>query len=418
MSQDTSQDTTRRSQPSPQATLPPYLDKLLVGLLAAFGFVLPLSTAAVSLGMAALLACSLLLVPAWWRTAPWREPVVTVGLILLAWIMLHTALVSGLNRQWLTTVNSYHELLLCALLLGLFRLVSRPQAFLGGLALGTGVYALAHWVSYFELSPRLNDYLEPRYISAGYIMAITAFVLLEQSYRGARHPRLLRLLAAFLAATVVFTIQGRTGQLLIALLAAYATWCCAPRAWRLGLSLGLTVLLLGLAFTVGSARERVPEMLGGVQMSEGWEHTSTGIRIGLLTSALETARHHGLTGIGFARFAQFQEQSVRDILSRDGDPRAPESLPWLRAANPHSEYLMQQISGGVVSLALFLAWLAAPLLRRHQGRAMPSLVALSLAFALGALFNSLLLDFVEAHFHVAMLAWLLAGLPATDTAPS
>ena len=31
-----------------------------------------------------------------------------------------------------------------------------------------------------------------------------------------------------------------------------------------------------------------------------------------------------------------------------------------------------------------------------------------MAFAVGCLFNSMLLDFVEGHFYIALLAWLLA----------
>jgi hypothetical protein len=47
----------------------------------------------------------------------------------------------------------------------------------------------------------------------------------------------------------------------------------------------------------------------------------------------------------------------------------------------------------------------------------------SLAFAVSALFNSVLLDFMEAHFYVALMAWLLVrrvdrGTPRTRPADS
>jgi len=35
---------------------------------------------------------------------------------------------------------------------------------------------------------------------------------------------------------------------------------------------------------------------------------------------------------------------------------------------------------------------------------------LCLAFALGGLFNSLLMDFVEGHLYIGLLAWLMAGM--------
>jgi hypothetical protein len=36
------------------------------------------------------------------------------------------------------------------------------------------------------------------------------------------------------------------------------------------------------------------------------------------------------------------------------------------------------------------------------------LAGLCLAFAIGCLFNSMLMDFVEGHLYTALLAWLLA----------
>lgn len=401
----------------PAPVLSPWPDRVLGGLLALFGFVLPMSTAAVSVGLAALLAFALLFAPALWRTQPWRDPVIAAGLALLGWIVLHTAWTSGLRSSGWEAINSYHELLMAALLFGLFRLVSQPQVFLHGLMAGIALYALAHWLA--PLDPRLADYLRPRYISAGYVMAVTAFVLLDRSRHGARHPRLMQALSAFLVATVVFTIEGRTGQLLVAALAAYAAWCWAPRRWRLPMAAGLLVALLAIAFTLGAARDRIPEMVDAAQPDPHATFTSTKIRIGLLTTALEAARHHGVAGVGFAKYVEAQEESARRLASAAGAAGEPavESLPWLRSHNPHNEFLMQLVSGGLVSLGLFMAWLLLPLRRRDGGRAVPSLVAMTLAFAIGSLFNSLLLDFTEAHFHLALLAWLLARAPAPAPAP-
>ena len=71
---------------------------------------------------------------------------------------------------------------------------------------------------------------------------------------------------------------------------------------------------------------------------------------------------------------------------------------------------MQLIGGGVISLLLFLAWLGVTLRQALHARARVSgpLAGMALAFAVGCLFNSMLLDFVEGHFYIALLAWLLA----------
>lgn len=389
-------------------SLSPTADRLLTGLLAVFGFVLPWSTAAVSVGMGLLVVFAAWHAPAAWRTAPWRDPVVAAGLALLAWITLHTAVVSGLDRERIGVINQYHELLIGAVLLALYRLAARPQWFIWGLALGTVGYAVAHWVALAV--PELKAYLQPRYISAGFILATTAFVLMDLSFRSRALARTLRAAALFLAATVVFTIEGRTGQLVLAGLAAYAAWVWAPRRWRLPMALVVATLLLALAFTFGLARDRMIESWKAFQGHSDWVSASTGIRLGMLASAANLASEHALAGVGYARLPEFQERSARRLAESDPDLKA-EALPWLRSDNLHNEYLMQLLSGGVVALVLFLGWLVLPALRRRRGRPVPALVAVSLAFAVGCLFNSMLQDFVEGHFYMALLAWLLARNP-------
>jgi len=79
---------------------------------------------------------------------------------------------------------------------------------------------------------------------------------------------------------------------------------------------------------------------------------------------------------------------------------------------------MQLVGGGVVALALFLAWLVAPMLRvPHSRGVQASLIGIGLAFAFGCLFNSLLMDFVEGHFYVTLMTWLLAQSGRAPPAP-
>jgi O-antigen ligase len=85
--------------------------------------------------------------------------------------------------------------------------------------------------------------------------------------------------------------------------------------------------------------------------------------------------------------------------------------PGTYSDNPHNEYLLQSGAGGLPALALFLLWLALPLrlaLRPSAGPWAGTLGCVTVAFAVGCLFNSLLLDFVEGHLYGAVLAWLLA----------
>jgi len=394
------------------------LDTALAAALAALGFFLPFSTAGVSVALAVLLLLALAAAPAVWRSAPWREPTMAVGLALLAWIALHTLWTDGPTRPTGHVVNRYHELLVAPVLFALFRLASRPRAFLWGLTLGVLGYALVHWAAL--LSPALARELQPRRISAGFILAVSAFLMLELA-RGSARPWAWRAAAAFLVATVLFAIDGRTGHLVLLLLAAGAAWLHAPRRWRWAALVAVPTLLLLVGLNSTAVRDRVNETLAGSVLRADGTLSSTGIRLQLLYNGMDLARAHGVAGAGFNHYAEIHEQSVQRRHAADPAHNPPPDDFWVRTVNPHNEYLMQLVSGGIVALALFLAWLALPLLRREQsGPVHAALVGATLAFAAGCLFNSLLMDFTEGHFHTVLLAWLLAqggAAPADQGGP-
>ncbi|AEG93206.1 O-antigen ligase family protein [Ramlibacter tataouinensis] len=389
--------------PAPRLAAP--LDRLLAGTLAVFGFVLPFSPPAVALAMLALLLLLLPAAPALWRSAPWRDPVIAVGLALLAYIALHTWVVSGFTASSGRLVNHYHELLMAAVLLGLFRLVSRPQWFFFGLALGAVGYAAVHWLG-LAWQPLAED-LSSRRISAGFGLALCAFLLLDQSRRYTGRVRaLLRAGALFLAATVLFAIDGRTGHVVLLVLVACAAWWHSPPRLRWAALVALPTAAALLALSSTAVQSRLGETLAVARGAPNGELTSTGIRMELLHAALEVARGHYATGAGFARYGDFHSASARARDAALGRPAAP--YPWAQVNNPHNEFLMQLVGGGVLALALFLAWLGLTALRRTAGRPDRLLIAMSLAFATGCLFNSLLRDFAEGHLYVALLAWALA----------
>jgi O-antigen ligase len=135
--------------------------------------------------------------------------------------------------------------------------------------------------------------------------------------------------------------------------------------------------------------------------------TSTEVRVPLLRVATDVAREHFWAGAGFAAYPQAYAQAADRVPDPD-----PETKPyWGRSDNPHNEYLMQLGAGGVGALALFLLWVGWPMargVRRGAPAAAGVLGCVAAAFAVGCLFNSLLLDFTEGHFYAALLAWGLA----------
>lgn len=393
-------------------------DGLLRGLSALLGLSLAVSTAAVSLTLGGLLLLAMTRAPTLLAQRPWRHPVVTLGLILMAWLTAHTLWHSPPD-DW-RILNKYHELLLPLVLLPLFSTLGRDRSFLHGLALGSLAYALAHWVA--MVYPPLAQDLQSRRISAGWTLGVSAFLFLMQT-QGSRHRRAWQALSAFLALTVLVAIGGRTGHLIVIALMALAGALLAPRRWRLGAAALITSVLLGVAALSPNVGQRMAETLDESTTLDGQPIASTGIRLQLLKTATDMLQQHPLLGVGLANYASVHASSARQRLA--GEPHGAAYLQdhWIDSNNPHNEYLMQWVGAGLPAFLLFMMWLGAMFATglswsrkggapgdgseasRRDGH---SLIGLTLAFAAGCLFNSLLMDFVEGHYFIVALSWLLA----------
>ncbi|WBY01952.1 glycosyltransferase family 9 protein [Ramlibacter tataouinensis] len=382
--------------------------------LACYGFFAPFSTAGVSISGVALIGI-VLLRPRWVAQAtPWREPVFVVGLLLFAWIGLHTLASTGANATTVATLNRYHELVLAPILYVAMAEGRRRRAFFIAITAGLAFVAAAYWIVKLwpAAFPKLLQMSQSRRISAGFALALAAYLLLVHSREAAR-PWPLRALAAAFAATVLFANDGRTGHVVLVVLAAQAAWVLAPRRLRLLLALGLPVLIVGVGVLMSSAvQTRLQEASATSNLAtRGADLSSTGVRLEMARLALDLTPHYALGGAGFANYARVQEQAARERYANDPERANYLDAYWVHSENPHNEYFMQLLGGGAVSLLLFLGWLAA-MWRRGvaTGAAGGALIGgAATAFAAGSLFNSLLLDFVEAHLFTAVLAGLMAA---------
>lgn len=383
---------------------------------AALGFFLPFSSAGVSVALAALVLLALARPRQILAARPWKEPTMAAGLALLAYIAVHTLWTTGVERASLRTINQYQELLLAPLVFALLQDARYRRVFIRGLFVGATLLALAHWAAL--VLPALSNSLSSRRISTGFALAVCAFLALMQT-QGKPRPWPGRALAAFLAATVLFAVDSRTGHVVLVVLVSCAGWGLSPRRWRWAAALAAPLLVLVLAMASGAVGSRLKETLAASQSAPSTGPlTSTAIRVNMMHVAVDLVQRYALTGAGFANYSTVHEQAAR---ARYGKEPAVMDDPshWVRTVNPHNEYLMQLIGGGVVSLGLFLLWLGLPLRRAARARAPLGglLTGAVLAFATGCLFNSLLLDFVEGHLYMALLAWLLAEhrfAPADD----
>lgn len=383
---------------------------------AALGFFLPFSSAGVSIALAALVLLSLARPRLILTAQPWTEPAMATGLALLAYIAAHTLWTIGVGPTSLEAVNHYQELLLAPLAFALLQDARCRRVFLRALFVGATLLAIAQWAAL--ALPALANALSSRRISTGFALAVCAFlVLMKAQSRPRRWPG--RALAAFLAATVLFAVDARTGHVVLVVLVSCAAWWHSPRRWRWAAAIAGPLLVLVLAMASGAVGSRLKETLAASQSEPAaGPLTSTAIRVNMMHVAADLVQRYALTGAGFANYSAAHEQAARARYGRD-PAVVDDPSQWVRTSNPHNEYLMQLIGGGVVSLGLFLLWLGLPLRSAARASAPTAgmLTGVVLAFATGCLFNSLLLDFVEGHFYMALLAWLLAEhrfAPAED----
>lgn len=395
------------AEPGPAARWGAWDWLVAVGL-AALGLFLPFSTAGTALSLAGLLVVALARPRRLWADQPWKEPVMAAGLVLLAYIGLHTLATSGWTEASLHSVNRYHELLFAPVLLFLLRQPRHRAVFFHALMAGAAVVAVACWIAFFT-GP--YEVVSSRRISAGFVLALTAFLALLHA-RTASRPWVWHAVAALFAATVLFAIEGRTGHVLVLVLAIAAAWIQSPRRYRLAAAFAVPVLVLMLAVGSPAVKSRLQETLDGSNLKGASEPTSTSIRIAMLHLAWDLSREHGLAGAGFANYGKLQEAAALERFGSDPGMAVHLRSGWHRGSNPHNEYAMQLVGGGVVALGLFLAWLGLAFWRAVTTR-LPlggMIGGAALAFAVAALFNSLLRDFVEGHVYMGLLALLLAGI--------
>jgi O-antigen ligase len=247
-------------------------------------------------------------------------------------------------------------------------------------------------------------------LTHGILAAFGAFLFAVLGARAPRGPvRAIWLaLAAAGAANVLFLVPGRTGYVVLAVLALYLGF-----AWRRFAGLALFALagavLVGVGLTASpTLQNRLAETAREVQ---GWRpgvaaQTPVGYRLEFYYNTLGVIRDHPLVGVGTGGLPNAYEKRVA------GTGMTP-------TRNPHNEYLNVTAQLGVVGLValfalLWIPWRLAPRLPAPDERLLAR--GLVLAIAVGCLFNSLLLDHTEGLLFAWGLGVLFGGLESQPDA--
>ena len=236
------------------------------------------------------------------------------------------------------------------------------------------------------------------------LMAFAAFLFAWLALQ-ARAPRARfgwSALAILAVVNVTLMVQGVTGYLVLA--ALLLRFAYSRLGWRgIGIAAAGTALVVSALMTAPNPfHERVNAIAGEISAwrADRPADTSAGFRLEFYRNSLEIARAHPFFGAGTGGF----EKAYADQVA--GTAMAP-------TANPHNEYLNITIQLGVIGLAALLylfycGWrVAAALAAAHERELARGLV---ITFALGCLFNSLLMDHTEGLLFAWASGLLFAGL--------
>lgn len=269
--------------------------------------------------------------------------------------------------------------------------------------------------------PASKPWVFKDHISGGLMMAFLVWlsIVLGKSMAKPVWRWLLYLNALLALVNVLFVLQGRTGQVVaIIYIAVFIVWRLAylrsarPGRIQLLATLACIAGCLGLAYYAFTARDsRLANTRQEITSFEYKnEDTPAGVRLEFYRRSVDLFAHRPIAGYGVGSVLPEFERLAKN---QTGGRAA-------MAGNPHNEFLLMGVQLGVIGIALFI-WLLVVLYRecRHVDPLARNVIyGYLLAFVVGSLANSLLLNFTEGNLFVLLSAILLYSRRVDDNAPA
>lgn len=377
----------------------------------ATGFVIPISTNLTNIFL-------FLVLLFWIASGDYREKYIAIrtnpiALLSLGFFLLF---VIGLSYSEVPIMEmeeglgKYRKWLYVALLMPLFTDVRWQRAGMYAFLAAMFVTLVASYLGAFgviELYKNIPGGYEvfKSRITQNFLMAFAIYLFAIEAIRN-RKLRWVYVSVILLALyNMLFLVYGRTGYLILASLIGLLMY--QQFKWRgLGYAILLVLALGTLAYSVSDGlRQRIDEFPSDLQdyMAGRDKKTPVGYRLDFYKNSIILISRHPIFGTGTGSFkSQYRELAIEERT--------------FSSANPHNEYMNIAVQLGLVGLALFLYLLYTQW--RLSGKLGPDFSrqaqGLIIAFAVGSLFNSLLLDFTEGHFYVYFTALFYAGIRRSE----
>ncbi len=332
-----------------------------------------------------------------------RQP---MGALALAfWLIVTVGLLYSVAPQaeafniWL----SWRRVLLLVVGLALFDAARAKRQLAWTLVILAAACALASYAgvafdfTYYKYEPGITV---RNHATQGMFFAVAAFAAaLLARFESAYAARVGLLIAAvLLVANSVFVTPGRSGHLVVAVLAAALVWGWPARAplRRAAWASGAMILALAVLASSPVVRQRLAQGIDEARMpSETAPQTSIGLRVAYARNTLDLLAERPLIGHGTGAF---EAAYTRLVQGRPG-------LRGLPTHDPHNQFMKIVAEHGLIGLIVFLALLVAAF--RQRGAPPPyRLLGLGVlaAWCATSLFNSHFSTFAEGRF-----IWLWVG---------
>lgn len=352
----------------------------------------------------------------WLLCGHWQNKWANLRANLLSWVLLAFLLLVALGTTWgygdaaerLRYFSKYAVLLLPLALIALP--LADAQKRRAATVFGLGIlltlalsYAMWAGVDLPDWLIKNNDASNPvvfkLHITHSFFVALGAFMF----FVGALHARDRRWrwglgFAAALAVLNLLMVQGRTGQLVLLVLTGYLF--IQRFRWR-GVIVGAGIVVSQLPGVPVLARYS-----DGINEIQNWQYgnkdqSSMGLRMQYAATSLRIIAEHPRIGVGTGGFEHAYGQQIAGTAAQASN-------------NPHNQFLLTTAQLGLPGLILLLAmfvvlWRTSrrlPLVEQVLAR------GLVLAYLVGNLFNSFLLDHTEKLLFAWAVGLLFSGLPA------
>lgn len=389
--------------------IPKQTDKIIYFLLPLFCFTIPISTFGTTI-------CLLSLVFLWLVTGDygqkikllWVHPIARVFLLLIITSFISLLYTEADGKEAFNGLKDSLRLGATGIFIYYFT-QQTPESFkhlkkrcIQAFVLAMILTMILSYLKYFfHILPHKQGLTEAavfkNHIKTSFFMSIAVYFMASE-LRANPKKILLWLAILLMSGNILFLSEGRTGYLIFSILALCYFWEIAKiRGVMLMTSLLLIVLLVSQQFSLKIA-ERIAQIPIDLEMFSVKQDVSTssiGARLNFIAGSRDLICEKPWFGWGIGGFREAYRTTVSDS--------------HLYTNNPHNEYLRMAVEFGIFGLVWFV-YLVVSVFRQMAkvSKKQQFLIrGIWVAFLIGCLANSWLMDFSEGMFIVIILSMFL-----------